>query len=526
MCIFTCIAIEIQHGIHPKELIFINFGTVFQTDNLVNLKIKISTSNISEESKMMESHLNRIMDICSKLVENTICKPIENFMNIKNNQFKQQHRIKRFLDIRLLDITFNGNIFDQFGESQIRKDILENRYALFNQTQILNNTWTVQRRMNNETLIELSNMYNEIHKIENESISMKRNIRLSEITQSVMLEILRNSEIYDAINNILRDPVPSDILKITNSNDMYNIFKGLNSTIQSHELIANSPELNIYDILSLSKMKAKMNGHILKINIDIPITTSPWRIFKIHPIIFKKGSELVEITNVSKYFLENEHHEHLLFSTDELRQCHSSVHDIFCCTFNTTNVHLNSCESNVRYKNKLDGCQTEPSVDRQRIIQINESMIYLNNFDNQRVIWGCFNFEKMFEVNDSVWINSLPGCHVKIRNRMFVVPSEGDQTDLEPQFVLDPGSSDHFKYDFKVQMRNGTIRKEEFSDQIRDIEDKLKYLANQTRKMIENSNVSIKPNIKVLSWFTESFEIFLCMILLAIIIVLICCICK
>lgn len=125
---------------------------------------------------------------------------------------------------------------------------------------------------------------------------------------------------------------------------------------------------------------------------EVPITTTSWKILKIYPTIFRKGSELVEITNVSDYLLEHEYNEHLLFSIDELKQCHSSTRNIFCCTFDTFHSHLNTCETDSRYGHKLDKCQTKPSIDKQKIIGINESMIYLNKLQDQRVIWGCFDF--------------------------------------------------------------------------------------------------------------------------------------
>lgn len=516
ICIFTCKAIEYQQGINPK-LIFIHFGTVFETNKIANLKIKINTKTIFERNDWLEKHINKIMDICTKLDENQICESIKSFAVIKNNQFRQQYKGKRFANF--INIEMQGNIFDQIAINDIKNSISENRFSLFNQTQLLNETWNMQRKINSQTSNELNDIYDELSNIKNETISIQMNIHLNKIIQSVVLDILRNSEIHDSINNIIRDPFPSDILKIINFNNILNVFKQLNSTIRPEELIANSRELNIYNILTLSKLKSNMDKNLLIIDIEIPITISSWKIFKIYPTIFKRGSELIEISNISKYFLENDQNDHLPFSINELSQCISTTWDTFCCTINKSRMPLESCEADVRYQDKLNKCQTRLSIDKQKIIKINESMIYLNNFAYQRVFWGCFNFERMLEFNDSVWINSLPGCHIRIRNKMFIIPKETDQL-LEPSFILNSSDLIHLKHDFQIQIYNGTDVERKFTDQIAEIENKLEYLSNRTSKEIGDPNKSMSSIFRNIKWTITPFGFLSYTTLITIIVIL------
>lgn len=322
MCFAVCTTIEIQHGMTPRELIFTTVGSVLQTEKLINLQITINLSKLYQNRNLMETHLDRIIKICTKLKNDTSCKPIENFINIKRDQFKDNNKMGRFIDI---NFNFEEKAINQGIIDEITNKIRENKNSIFNQTQIIKQTWQMQKSISNQTSRELNNMYEEIHFLKNASAITNMNIRLNEIIQSVILGILRDSEIHTSINNVIRNPQPSDILNLMNYNDIENIFTKINYTIQPHESIANSSQLNIYKILNTSKIRPILNRNILNLVIETPITSSSWTLFKTHPTIFKRGSELSEIDNVADYVLIHNQNKHLLFSESELKRCDSPL---------------------------------------------------------------------------------------------------------------------------------------------------------------------------------------------------------
>lgn len=516
--IMVCAAIEIQHGIDTNELLFTDYGTVLQTENWLNLKLRVNVHRVFERNDLMNQHLRKISTLCS--VNNTICEPLRKFMSIKNSQIRN----KRFLDIDVMRMQFESNIFDQFRINEIKNDVEDNRRFLFNQTQIMNQTWNLQKGINNETFNELMNVYDSIDALNNQTIHIRNNIRLDEIIQSIILDLLRGSEVHDAIDNVLKEPLPWDILKIVNSNVLYDVFKKLNSSIRHDELMADSRDLNVRTILSLSKIKTEMRGKILTFYMEIPLTTSSWQILKVHPIIFKRGSELLEVSNVSDYLLIHGN-EHVLLSTRELIQCHSWTKNKFCCLLNTTNSHVGTCESDVRNGHGLGKCKMGPSALRYRIIQTNENTIFFNNFDNQRVVWGCSGFERMFETNESIGICSSPGCHVRIRDTLFMVPEEVERIDVESPFTIEIGNENNFEYNLQFHIRNGSTIEKKFSDQIVNIEDKLETLANNTSKKIK-SGLSILSMIEAFSFDESPFEILSFSLVVVVIIVVVICIRK
>lgn len=62
----------------------------------------------------------------------------------------------------------------------------------------------------------------------------------------------------------------------------------------------------------------------------------------------------------------------------------------------------------------------------------------------------------MFTKNNSIWITSLPGCHVRIENQFFIVPVASDGIQTELSLVNSVGGVKRLEYNFHVQVLNGT----------------------------------------------------------------------
>lgn len=384
ICIVACTSIEIQHGIPPKEIIFKATGMILNTKNFINLGIKVNTNNIIEKNFELKSQLDQIVDICGEM-NSTNCKPIENYAKIKNEQLNDHRRTKRFFNVENVQVKMD-NPFNQRIIDELRKEISENRVLLHKQNDIHNQTFDMQIDINNRTSKELENIFLDLKFISNKTLTNDINIRLNQLIQSVILGILRNSEIFDALHNMVKNPYPSDVLKVVNHNELYNIFSNLNSTISSHELIANSSELNVFNILELSKIRSNLNKNGLKLSIDTPITTNSWTVFKTYPVIFENGGKLFELTNISEYLLIHNQNDHLLLSKSEFENCFSPIERVYLCTLNEIDSHKNSCEADIMWRHELGLCKSKPAANQVRIVEINEKMIYVNNFNHLNIV--------------------------------------------------------------------------------------------------------------------------------------------
>lgn len=122
-------------------------------------------------------------------------------------------------------------------------------------------------------------------------------------------------------------------------------------------------------------------------------------------------------------------------SKNELDKCHSPQEGTYLCAFEPVDPQIITCEESVM-NHKEDGfCHRINSAKRTRIIRVNEQMFYINNYVNLRIIWGCPAFEKLVDVNGSIWITLDPGCRMRIHNYTFVAPDYLGDFELTPNIV-------------------------------------------------------------------------------------------
>lgn len=154
-----------------------------------------------------------------------------------------------------------------------------------------------------------------------------KNIRLGHLIQSVILEIIRNSKIFDAVQ--------------------------------------------------LSKIRSNFENNVLKLTINTPITTSSWTIFRTYPIIFEREDKHLEIANVSEYLLIRGETEHLLISKVKFEKCYCPIERVHLCALNDGNSHRGSCETDVMCRHDLELCKTVQTNNRVRVVKIDSRTIYV-----------------------------------------------------------------------------------------------------------------------------------------------------
>lgn len=192
----------------------------------------------------------------------------------------------------------------------------------------------------------------------------------------------------------------------------------------------------------------------------------------------------------------------------------------FLCKLDIDNSQRDSCEIDIMYERGLERCQIKSSDKKYQIIKTNQDTIYVNTFRHQVITWGCAHFEKMFEVNNSVWIRSLPGCHVRIANQIFMVPAEVGSIETEPSLVSNDGHMDRFKYDFHVQIQNTTALPSEYANRSTVIDIKLEQLTNQTSGEVHR--ILLPNTVSIGTYLIETIFCLFIIIIIAIIIIIRC----
>lgn len=514
--IIACTAINIFHGNLPEYILFTQEGNVLKTENHFSLKIKININNIYERNKMIDEHLEKIKEICAK-IESDNCQPIQSYVEIKNQQISNKN-IKRQVDIKVFDFNFGSSDIDQGAINALKNDIQTNRIIINNATNLINMTYDNQKQKMNEISKELELISENVNEIHNNTISNSLNIRLAHIIQTVVLNIFRNSEIQDIVNNMKKNPNPIDLLKITKKSDLYNIYQNLNRTIQKHETIANSTNLNIFTILSLSKIQTELESNTLEVRINTPIIASSWSLFKTHPLIFQKGKEYVQLTSLSKFIITHTNGESKLFSIEKLNKCFSPIKNIFLCSFQDCTSKKLSCEISVFKNHTLnDQCRIARTNEMTKIIRIDDRKLYANNFKTINMKWGCGNYEKLESIDQNVWIESDPGCQVTINNETF--ESAMDFGQMEPSLIanlLEYQAKDNIR----IRIRNNTFLEEMFADKDAKFNDQIQKVAKKSEEPIKSLDLNEGSNI-----YTY-MKMILAMFILILLIVLLCCIKK
>lgn len=157
------------------------------------------------------------------------------------------------------------------------------------------------------------------------------------------------------------------------------------------------------------------------------------------------------------------------------------------------------------------------------MIPVNASMVYISNFQKQRIVWRCPGFEKTIEIEDCVWINSLPGCHVRIGNDVFKVPIDAEEIDVEPEFLPNIENLDHDLFEFGYDFH---IRNHFFDNQTMDLDGRLQKIVNQTREEVKSVDLSTSPLGEAFSFTALLSEILsgttIMMVIICVIIVICC----
>lgn len=215
----------------------------------------------------------------------------------------------------------------------------------------------------------------------------------------------------------------------------------------------------------------------------IPIINSSWSAYRTVPLIFKRGRGHQILVNVSEVVLVRHDQKHISFSEAELRQCFSPVKSVYLCSLKSHEIHNDSCEANIFWNHTLNQkCYSEKTQQLTQVIRVTERPIYLNNFQATKITWGCRDFEKFQEIDRSVWIESDPGCHVRVENETITAPIDFGQ--MEPALVSDVSELD-LENKYELQVKNNTFPERVFMTKESEFTDKLEKVSRKSQEEVQ-----------------------------------------
>lgn len=373
--------------------------------------------------------------------------------------------------------------------NSLQKDIKHNREMIIEQAKILNNTINLQNNITQRVFSQVLNFKNALTDIKNEINTEKREHDFTNLLQSIIMSIINNSNVADAILSLLFKPSPKHILKLIEKEDIMRELKTLNKLLNSDERFVDCQIMDINGILKASEIVAIRDNDKISIEIKIPITKSTeWKLFRVIPIIFKKGSGLFNIIHTADYLVQDHNNHFGLMTKSEFDACKTSNRGKFACSFNEVNIPGKICENEILNGGVGDSCDIVETNDLSRIIRINFNTFMLNTHQNLSIIWGCNKIQRKHEVSDNVWIQLNPGCYLDVLNQHFEVPIENHEIRVETKMVgvnttgFMIGSVDKIEYD------NDTLITDEFRSQFRN-------LSRVINDNFNKSNVEVKTII-------------------------------
>lgn len=237
----------------------------------------------------------------------------------------------------------------------------------------------------------------------------QKKINFVNIIQFILININENSDISDAIISLIKNPDYTHILKLIGMEKIYAEIKNINQTLGKNELIASETEINIRNILVLSKLKAISDENGIRIMITLPITRNGWNVYEIIHIPLKRGSEVTKVDSNYKFFVDGPNQTYALMTRNDLEKCRRYPKR-FLCQFEL--IQGPTCEYEAFAKNNLTRCSFREDYMPQ-VKPINETYFYASVDRNTTLLWSCQGPEQSYYLQQPAWIIFGNNCMLR-----------------------------------------------------------------------------------------------------------------
>lgn len=302
------------------------------------------------------------------------------------------------------------------------------------------------------------------------------------------MSVIRNSDIADSILSLLFKPSPQHILKLIERENILRELNTLQKLLNCDERFADSEIWDISKILKVSEIVAFRQEDDKGLEIKIPITKMiKWNLFRIIPVIFKRGSGLYSIPHTADYLVQDQNNQFGLITKSEFDGCKTLSHNKFACTFNELNTQRGICEIEILNGEVGNSCDVVESSDLSKIIRIDLNSFLINTLQNLSLTWGCSKIQRKVEIHGNAWIQINPGCYMDVLEQHFEVPIGNHEVHVDTKMVNVNAVGFLLKPVHKIELDNGTF--------VNEFQTHFKNLSESINESFNKSNVEIKSII-------------------------------
>lgn len=489
------------------------------------------------ETLVLQSNINNITEICKNENEtsNINCNYFEKYIEHNINKLREEKR-KLFPEKRLKRDTWSifKTIKDflpcicSFATNPI-EDVLKlieaNRNFTTELIKLNNDALLIYKNYTNQLSDNIISIYKKLGKIENDYANLKKENFLNNI---ILLTIHTIDEHLIKTNKILNILHNQQILEIT---DLISL-EDINKTIQELEIFLLPNEQFIYnnplDIITNAILSTQINETEIKIELKIPVElkNSQLELYKIIPIPFegKESKEQLKIETFNSYILHNNFRT-ITIDHFGVQSCVKITDNKLLCDIEEIAKDNNECEVPIFLKKLPKLCIVKRIEADAYIIRVTLNKFYCIVNNKLKFTTSCNGINRSYEITNNTWFQVDYNCVLNFTHRVFYIPKENNQKELEIRFPGIRTSDINIKQIFNNLTYNDpdTLIIERHTTFMKDINAQINNVSRDLNKL--HNKTTIKPVLTENSTGTIICTIIFVVICVAIIRCCVTCLC-
>lgn len=437
------LSIQLNTVSNSANLIFKKTHNVSIINEYKIIKFELNMTNFLLETKVLESNIKNISNICNNKTSNINCNYFNRFIDHNSNRLTnekehlfQEKRTKRESNAIFSSITnffpCFCNLFDDIINI-LQKSIEENRNFTSQLIEIQNESLITYRNSMKNLSTDILNIYKKLEKTENEFTELKKDNFLNNMIILTIHAIEQHIHKTKQILNIINNKQMNEIADFITLQDIDETINKLNKTLQTNEqFIAN----NSLQIINKAEIRTKINNTNIIIEIEIPteIKNSEFQLYKIYSIPFKGegNGEWLKIKTFNSYILHNKHRT-LISDNFGIRSCKTLSDTKLLCDLEAIAKEENNCEIQIFLNIQPKLCIFEAVNAEAHITRISTTQFYCIIEKKLNFTTICDGNSTPYYLTQSVWFHADYGCIINFDERNFTIPKIDNEKPLDIQ---------------------------------------------------------------------------------------------